>query len=88
MFYVLDGRGAIVFDATSEPADATRRALAVRRADARARVRALVRARVQTSGKVSPEREFVESRKRGQVIGYVQQARDGTIERARRQNMR
>ena len=84
MFYVLDGRGAIVFDATSEPADATRRALAVRRADARARVRA----RVQTSGKVSPEREFVESRKRGQVIGYVQQARDGTIERARRQNMR
>ncbi len=35
MFYVLDGRGAIVFDATSEPADATRRALAVRRADAR-----------------------------------------------------
>jgi len=46
------------------------------------------RARVQTSGKVSPECEFVESRKRGQVIGYVQQARDGTIARARHQNMR
>ncbi len=34
------------------------------------------RERVQTSGKVSPECEFVESRKRGEVIGYVQQARD------------
>ena len=42
----------------------------------RARVRERVRERVQTSGKVSPECEFVESRKRGEVIGYVQQARD------------
>jgi len=50
-------------------------------------VRARVRERVQTSGKVSPECEFVESRKRGEVIGYVQQARDGTIARARHQNM-
>jgi hypothetical protein len=33
MFYVLDGRGAMVFDGTSDVADATRRALAVRRAD-------------------------------------------------------
>jgi len=43
---------------------------------------------VQTSGKVSPECEFVESRKRGEVIGYMQQTRDGTIARARHQNMR